>query len=133
VHSLKGIGDAARQARWGMEAAGSERRSVVIYGDQSPTFMPRTVAEGEAVVDWVLGPLITYDTENDSRLLQSLEVFLDCNRSWKDGADRLGIHRQTLVYRMRRVEELTGRKLQSLEDQTDLFLALKTRRMLGGG
>jgi purine catabolism regulator len=132
VHTLKGVGDAARQARWAMEAARSEGRSVVVYGDQSPTFMPRTVAEGEAVVDWVLGPVIAYDAENDSRLLQSLEVFLDCNRSWKEGADRLGIHRQTLVYRMRRVEELTGRKLQTLQDQTDLYLALKTMRMLNG-
>jgi purine catabolism regulator len=133
VHSLKGVGDAARQARWAMEAARAEGRRVVFYGDQAPTFMPRTVAEGEAAVDWVLGPVIAYDAENDSRLLQSLEVFLDCNRSWKEGADRLGIHRQTLVYRMRRVEELTGRRLQSLQDQTDLYLALKTRRMLDGG
>jgi PucR family transcriptional regulator, purine catabolism regulatory protein len=59
-------------------------------------------------------------------------VFLDCNRSWKEGSDRLGVHRQTLVYRMRRVEELTGRKLSSLQDQTDLYLALKTLRMLRG-
>jgi purine catabolism regulator len=132
VHSLKGVGDAARQARWAMEAARGEGRSVVVYGDQSPTFMPRTVAEGEAIVDRVLGPVIAYDAENDSRLLQSLEVFLDCNRSWKEGADRLGIHRQTLVYRMRRIEELTGRKLQGLQDQTDLYLALKTLRMLDG-
>jgi purine catabolism regulator len=132
AHSLKGVGDAARQARWAMEAARGEGRSVVFYGDQSPTFMPRTVAEGEAAVDWVLGPVIAYDAANDSRLLQSLEVFLACNRSWKEGADRLGVHRQTLVYRMRRVEELTGRKLSSLQDQTDLYLALKTLRMLRG-
>lgn len=132
VHSLKALGDAARQARWAAEAARTEGRGLVVYGDQSPTFMPRTVAEGEAVVERVLGPVLTYDAEHDSRLVHSLEVFLGSNRSWKEGADRLGIHRQTLVYRMRRVEELTGRKLQNLHDQTELYLALKTLRMLKG-
>ncbi|WP_449351604.1 PucR family transcriptional regulator [Streptomyces shaanxiensis] len=133
VHSLKAVGDAARQARWAMEAARSEGRCVVVYGDQTPAFLPRTVAEGEAVVARVLGPVIAYDADNDSQLVHSLEVFLDSNRSWKEGGDRLGIHRQTLVYRMHRVEELTGRKLNRLQDQTELYLALQTLRMLDGG
>lgn len=133
VHSLRCVGDAARQARWAMESARAEGRSVVVYGEQSPMFLPSTVAEGEAVVARVLGPVIDYDTENDSQLLRSLEVFLTSDRSWKEAADSLGIHRQTLVYRIRRVEELTGRKLRILQDQTDLYLALKTLRMLNGG
>ncbi|BBC30513.1 hypothetical protein SGFS_018070 [Streptomyces graminofaciens] len=133
VHSLKGMGDAARQARWAMEAARSEGRRVVMYGDQSAAFLPRTVAEGEAVVARILGPVIAYDADNDSQLMHSLEVFMDSNRSWKEGADRLGIHRQTLAYRMHRVEELTGRKLHSLQGQTELYLALQTMRMLNGG
>ncbi|WP_116451742.1 PucR family transcriptional regulator [Blastococcus litoris] len=132
VHTVKAVGDAARQARWAMEASRSEGRNVVFYGEQVPAFMPRTVTEGAALVTRILGPLITYDSENDSQLVHSLRVFLDSNRSWKGGAERLGIHRQTLVYRMRRVEELTGRHLQSLQDQTDLYLALKTLQLLGG-
>jgi purine catabolism regulator len=133
VHSLKGVGDAARQARWAMEAARSEGRCVVTYGDQSAAFLPRTVAEGEAVVARILGPVIAYDADNGSQLMHSLEVFMDSNRSWKEGADRLGIHRQTLAYRMHRVEELTGRKLHGLQGQTELYLALQTMRMLNGG
>lgn len=132
VHSLKAIGDAVRQARWAREAARSEGRAVVVYGEQSPTFLPRTVVEGEAAVARILGPLIAYDQDSGSQLVHSLEVFLDSNRSWKEGAQRLGIHRQTLMYRMRRVEELTGRELQSSRDQADLYLALRTFQMLGG-
>lgn len=132
VHSVRAVGDAARQARWAMEAARSEGHRVVVYGEEAPVFMPRTVSEGEAVVARILGPLIAYDDEHDARLVHSLRVFLETNRSWKEGAERLGIHRQTLVYRMRRVEELTGRHLQSLQDQTDLYLALKTLQVLEG-
>ncbi|NEK87320.1 hypothetical protein GCU60_16385 [Blastococcus saxobsidens] len=133
VHTVKAVGDAARQARWAMEASRSEGHRVVVYGEQVPAFMPRTVTEGAALVTRILGPLIAYDSENESQLVHSLRVFLDSNRSWKAGAERLGVHRQTLVYRMRRVEELTGRHLQSLPDQTDLYLALKTLQLLGGG
>lgn len=132
VHTLKAIGDAARQARWAREAARSEGRTVVVYGEQSPTFLPRTVVEGEAAVARILGALIAYDEESGSQLVHSLRVFLDSNRSWKEGASRLGIHRQTLMYRMGRVEELTGRDLQNFQDQTDLYLALRTLQMLRG-
>jgi purine catabolism regulator len=39
----------------------------------------------------------------------------------------VGVHKQTLVYRMRRVEELTGRRLDRTEDVAELWLALRAR------
>ena len=116
-----------------MEAARSNRVTVGIYGEQAPTFLPRTLAEGEAAVAALLGPVIAYDEETDSELMHSLEVYFDANRSWQEGASRLGIHKQTLVYRIRRIEELTGRKLGDIQDQTELYLALKTWQMLHPG
>lgn len=132
IQTIGQIADAAREARWAVEAARSNRVTVCIYGEQSPTFLPRTVAEGEAVVAALLGPVITYDEESDSELMHSLEVYFDSNRSWQRGADRLGIHKQTLAYRMRRVEALTGRRLSEIQDQTELYLALKTWQRLTG-
>jgi purine catabolism regulator len=57
-------------------------------------------------------------------------VYFDANRSWQEGANRLGIHKQTLVYRIRRIEELTGRKLGDIKDQTEMYLALRTWQLL---
>ncbi len=130
IHSVGRIADAAREARWAMEAARSNRVTVGIYGEQTPTFLPRTLAEGEATVAALLGPVIAYDEETDSELMHSLEVYFGANRSWQEGASRLGIHKQTLVYRIRRVEELTGRKLGDIRDQTELYLALRTWQLL---
>ena len=130
VQAIGRIGDAVREARWAMESAGTTGANVVTYGAQGPLFLPRTVAEGEALVDAILGPLIAYDRANDSQLVRSLEVFFSAKKSWQEGARRLDIHKQTLVYRMRRVEELTGRQLSDLDDQTELYLALRTLRML---
>ncbi|WP_165354255.1 PucR family transcriptional regulator [Nocardioides glacieisoli] len=133
VQSIGRVGDAAREARWALETARSTDQTVVLYGEESPLFMPRTVAEGEAVVHAVLGPLVDYDQETDSQLLRSLEVYFESGRSWQAGAARLGIHKQTLVYRMRRVEDLTGTRLADMDDQTRLYLALKTLRLLRTG
>ncbi|TDU02160.1 purine catabolism regulator [Streptomyces sp. 846.5] len=130
VHSLQRIPDAVRQARWAREASRTGGPPVAVYGTDMPLFLPRTLGEAEAAVDGVLGTLVRYDTEHGTELVRSLEVFLDANRSWQEAAARLCIHRQTLAYRMRRVEELTGRDLDRLEHVTEFFLALRTRRLL---
>ena len=51
-------------------------------------------------------------------------MFLRCNRSWQTAADELFIHKQTLVYRMRRVEEITGRKLSQTTAIAELWIAI---------
>jgi len=92
--------------------------------------MPSTVAEGQFAVQRLLGALIAYDDEHDSELIRSLEVYFEANRSWQEGARRLGIHKQTLVYRLHKVEELTGTDLRDFGVQAELYLALRTLRLL---
>jgi purine catabolism regulator len=41
------------------------------------------------------------------------------------------VHKQTVVYRMRRVEELTGRLLRRMEDVVSVWLALRALDLLG--
>jgi purine catabolism regulator len=78
----------------------------------------------------VLGVILEYDREHGTDLVTSLETYFEEKRSWQSASQRLGIHRQTLIYRMKRVEELTGRQLDDLDDLTELHLALRTRRLL---
>ncbi|MNG33277.1 Purine catabolism regulatory protein [compost metagenome] len=54
-----------------------------------------------------------------------MRVFLEDNRSWQKAAQRLNVHKQTLVYRIRRIEEITGRSLESTEDVAVLWIALR--------
>ena len=58
-------------------------------------------------------------------------MFLQHNRSWLAAAAQLHVHKQTLVYRMRRIEEITGRSLDSTEDVATLWFALRAARMAG--
>ena len=76
-----------------------------------------------------LAPLIEHDQENSVSLLDTLSAFLDCDCSWSRTAKVLHIHVNTVHYRVRRVETLTGRDLSRLADQCDLRTALLCRQL----
>lgn len=62
-------------------------------------------------------------------LARTAEVFLDCAGQAGRTAAELGIHRQTLYYRLSRVEQLTGLDLDDGEDRLLLHMALKAARL----
>ncbi|MFB0625956.1 PucR family transcriptional regulator [Streptomyces sp. AB3(2024)] len=64
-------------------------------------------------------------------LARTAEVFLDCAGQAGRAAAALGIHRQTLYYRLGRVEQLTGLDLDDGEDRLLLHMALKASRLHG--
>lgn len=72
----------------------------------------------------VLDPLLEYDARHRSDLLPTLRRFLECDGSWRQCAVSLHVHVNTVRYRMRRVEELTGRDLRNPLDRMDLALAV---------
>ncbi len=80
-----------------------------------------------AFADSMLAPLDAYDREHDGELLGSLQAFLQHNARWETAAAELFVHRHTLRYRMRKVEELTGRDLSSSFDRMEFWLALRAR------
>ncbi|MGN9845002.1 helix-turn-helix domain-containing protein [Nonomuraea sp. H19] len=73
----------------------------------------------------LLSPLLDYDRRHQSELVRTLGVFLDCAGSWNSCAEQLHVHVNTVRYRIRRVEELTGRDLSTMADRVDFFLALR--------
>ncbi|MBB2915570.1 purine catabolism regulator [Streptosporangium becharense] len=70
----------------------------------------------------LLAPLRQYGPRAD--LLASLRAYLSCNGHWDAAAQRLGVHRHTLRYRMRRVAELLGRDLDDPAVRAELWVAL---------
>ena len=73
----------------------------------------------------LLTPLLDYDADHGTELVRTLRVFLDCSGSWTKAAEAMFVHVNSLRYRMRRVEELTGRDMGSLADQAAMLLALR--------
>ncbi|MFI7643228.1 PucR family transcriptional regulator [Nonomuraea sp. NPDC049400] len=74
----------------------------------------------------LLAPLTAYGAKPD--LVGSLRAYLDSNGHWDAAAQRLGVHRHTLRYRMKRVTELLGRDLDDPGVRAELWLALQATR-----
>ncbi|MFD9836987.1 PucR family transcriptional regulator [[Kitasatospora] papulosa] len=68
-----------------------------------------------------------------AELARTAEVFLDRAGQASRTASELGIHRQTLYYRLARVQQLTGLDLNDGEDRLLLHMALKGARLSPGG
>jgi purine catabolism regulatory family protein/PucR-like helix-turn-helix protein/diguanylate cyclase with GGDEF domain len=80
--------------------------------------------------DSVLGPLEEAGGDYGDELIRSLEAFIEHNGQWEKAARELYCHRHTLRYRIRRVEELTGRDLRSARDRIELWLAIQARDLV---
>ncbi|WP_405904121.1 helix-turn-helix domain-containing protein [Streptomyces sp. NBC_00656] len=84
------------------------------------------------LADAVLGPLLRLPGDERRSVLRTLELWLECSGSTTATAERLCCHRNTVLNRLRRLEELTDRQLNKPRDVVDLALALHIHRRGGG-
>ena len=80
--------------------------------------------------DGLLEPIQRGEGEYGGELLRSLEAFIENNGNWERAARQLFCHRHTLRYRIRKIEELTGRDLSRATDRIEFWLALRARELV---
>lgn len=133
ITSLSDLVTAQRQAQWALRRAQERRITLLRHSDDlgESLFLPVDPADSRAIARRVLGTALDHDRDHAAHLVDSLRVFLEENRSWLRASERLTIHKQTLVYRMRRVEELTDRNLSDTGDVAELWLALRAATSSG--
>lgn len=90
----------------------------------------RKMRLARSTVTSLIAPLMEYDAQHDGSLVETLRVYLDCAANTSTTAAVLHLHRNSVAYRLRRVEELTGRRLDSAEDRHMFSLALILHSML---
>ncbi|MFQ5436945.1 MAG: PucR family transcriptional regulator, partial [Anaerolineae bacterium] len=73
----------------------------------------------------VIGPLVQYDQDHRSTLVQTLDAYFNHHGNISQTAENLYIHRNTLLYRLERIQELTGHDLNQANMRLALHLALK--------
>ena len=72
-----------------------------------------------------LGALRTYDREHNAELLRTLDAYFAAGRSPTATANRLNTHRNTVLYRLRRIEQLTQLTLRDPRVDLELQVALR--------
>lgn len=81
-------------------------------------------------VDDALGPLLSYDGKRSTSLVRTLEAFLDNGCNLKATSAALFIHLNTLLYRLKRIEEIGEIDLKNPETRLSLHMALKISRLI---
>jgi purine catabolism regulator len=126
-------GRSMREAGYALQVCRVEGREVADFETLGTYRLLLTMQEPDALrafADSVLAPLDGYDRDHGGELVPSLRAFLDHNARWEPAAAELFVHRHTLRYRMRKVEELTRRDLTTPHDRMEFWLAIRARDLL---
>ncbi|NBD23861.1 PucR family transcriptional regulator [Paenibacillus glycinis] len=83
-----------------------------------------------AFVRTYLGPILDHDEAKGSDLLRTLKVYLDCDGSKRLAAERLFIVRQSLYYRLDKIEELLGADYMQPEKRLALQVGIRAHQLL---
>lgn len=89
-------------------------------------FLNRNISphERDDFINEVLGNLLAYDLENQSELVNTLEVWINNRLNIAQAARELFIHRNTMLYRISNIEDLLQVDLEEPTELLSIQLAL---------
>ncbi|MFD3612648.1 PucR family transcriptional regulator [Streptomyces atroolivaceus] len=128
------VSAAYKQAEQALSVARRRGRALVEHEELAAGSVLPLLADDavRAFADGMLRPLQEHDAKGRGDLVASLRAWLSRHGQWDAAAADLGVHRHTLRYRMRRVEEILGRSLDDPDVRMELWLALKTTAASAG-
>jgi PucR family transcriptional regulator, purine catabolism regulatory protein len=132
THSLRLSFHEARCALEAVRLQNGDAPEVASYKDLGAFQLLLSLQDDDALISYcrgVLGPVEQGEGEYGDELLRSLDVFIEHNGHWEKAASALYCHRHTLRYRIRRVEQLTGRDFSQARDRIEFWLALRGREL----
>jgi purine catabolism regulator len=117
---------ARREALWAAARAVDAGATFVQYGDDPiGRWLIEDAPALRSLVGSVLGAAQAYDRDHDIALVRTVQTWMERNRATAEVARVLHIHPNTLAYRLRRFEEVSGLDLRSTPDLSELWLALR--------
>lgn len=130
-----GLRASYREATWAL------RLGALLHGPGAATafgalgvhrvlFRPEHAEELRDFAAGLLGPLQRHDAEHGSELVRTLDTYLRSGGSPTETASRLGLHRNTVLYRLQRIAAITDLELADAERCLELYLALRADEVL---
>jgi PucR family transcriptional regulator, purine catabolism regulatory protein len=132
THNLRRSFHEARCALEAVRLSNGGAPEVASYKDLGAFQLLLSLQDDDALASYcqsVLGPVEGDEGEYGDELLRSLDVFIEQNGHWERAAQALYCHRHTLRYRIKRVEQLTGRDFSHARDRIEFWLALRGREL----
>ena len=80
--------------------------------------------------DKTIRPLADYDQNNNTDLTATLRYYLKNNCSVKETADELFVHRNTINYKLKKIEDILQKDLSGMNIRTSLSIGLMLQDIL---
>lgn len=126
MHSISDIGNHFKRARfslavselWGIPSTVFDELGIfqILFSSSDPALLHSLYKRN-------LGILEQYDQQNDTEFVKTLRIYLasDCNLI--ETASRLFMHRNTIVYRIRKIKDILGSELDNSSVKFNLLMA----------
>ncbi|MFF7489328.1 PucR family transcriptional regulator [Streptomyces luteogriseus] len=128
VTGLAAVGDARRLADLALSICPPEGGTVLLTEHLPEALVVSCPELGATLTERVLGPLLGLEPADRDVLLDTLVAWFACEGSAQRAGERLYCHRNTVLNRLRRCEQLIGRSLARPHDVVEIGLALTARR-----
>ncbi|WP_182378009.1 helix-turn-helix domain-containing protein [Nocardioides sp. WS12] len=134
LQRLEDAREGRRQARVACAAGTPGSTAVVQFGDQPiAVLLASSPDQARALAEAVLAPVLALAPDDRAVMVDTARAWLEGGGSTSVAAKALHVHRNTVRYRVRRLEEVTGRDLARPVDAAELYVALEAARILGLG
>lgn len=77
-----------------------------------------------------LGPIIK--DKNHKEYIKTLKVYFENNENINKASENLYIHRNSLKYRLNKIEKITNKNIDNLEDKLKLYIGIKAYEIING-
>ncbi|KAA0021698.1 PucR family transcriptional regulator [Antrihabitans cavernicola] len=95
-----------------------------------PLLLVQQSEAGRQAAQQVLGPVLALQADEQQSLLTTLDAWFRCHGSTAAAADELHFHRNTVLYRLRRIHDLTGRDFADPVHSAELYVGLRAVQLL---
>lgn len=129
---VRDVRAAAEEAKRTLGVARFSDRLWVEFEGTTVAVLTRSRREADEIIAGVLGPLAE-PSEASTKLRETLFAYLRNDRHWQQTADELGVHRQTLSYRLGRIEEETGMNANRSADLSAFWIAYQAWESVAAG
>jgi len=128
--ALEDAATALDQARVAMRCIAPDEVGAARYGDAPlDAILASDVAQAGELAGAVLADIDTLEPCEAELMLDTLQAWFDAAGSSAKAAERLHCHRNTVINRLARIAELTGRSTADPRDAAELYAALRARRL----
>ncbi|WP_194813352.1 CdaR family transcriptional regulator [Nocardia sp. XZ_19_385] len=87
--------------------------------------MVRADETARDLIDPRIAAVLSDDKIRGGMLADTIRAFAAADMNIREAADKLRIHHNTAKYRLRRIQDLTGRSMRSIDDLIDLLVAIE--------